>query len=69
MKNRTFLKKSNYTDKIIKFSEVIDSLKDENIDAEHKNVLLKEIVERIEYDCIDLGRNKGGKPILDIFLK
>lgn len=59
----------DYTDKIIKFSEVIDSLKDENIDAEHKNVLLKEIVERIEYDCIDLGRNKGGKPILDIFLK
>lgn len=59
----------DYTDKIIKFSEVINSLQDNTIDARHKNDLLKEIIDRIEYDCIDLGRNKGGKPVLDIFLK
>lgn len=59
----------DYTDKIIKFSEVINSLQDDTIDARHKNDLLKEIIKRIKYDCIDYGRNKGGKPVLDIFLK
>lgn len=59
----------DYTEKIIKFSEVIESLQDDKIDARHKNDLLKDIIKRIEYDCIDYGRNKGGKPVLDIFLK
>lgn len=59
----------NYEEKVIKFTEVINSLNDDSVDAKEKNELLKEIIERIEYDSIDYGMHKGGKVILDIELK
>ncbi len=62
-------KEVDYTKRIIKFSEVVESLQNDTVDARHKNDLIKQIVKRIEYDCVDYGRNKGGKPVLDIFLK
>lgn len=62
-------KEVDYQEKIIKFSSVIESLKRDDINPKNKNNLLKDIIERIEFDSIDLGRNKGGKPVLDIFLK
>ena len=59
----------NYEEKIITFNEVIESLKDDSIEAKEKNDLLKEIIDHIDYECEDLGRNKGGNIHLDIFLK
>lgn len=59
----------DYQEKILKFSEVIAALQDEDVPAKEKNELMKSIIERIEYDCIDLGRQKGGNIILDIHLK
>ena len=61
--------KVDYKEDIIKFTEVINSLKDPDIDMKYKNELLKDIIKKIEYDCVDLGRQKGGKIILDIYLK
>lgn len=59
----------NYEEKIITLHKAIDMLADNSIDAKAKNVFLKSFIDRIEYDTEDLGRNKGAKPILDIYLK
>lgn len=59
----------DYREKIVTFQNVIDSFKDNDVSIKHKNELVKNIISRIEYDCIDLGRNKGGQIILDIFLR
>lgn len=74
--NSNLLKEQNnepeeidYREKIIKFSEVIESLQNPDIPGKKKNDLLKEIVSRIEYDCEDLGRLKGGNVMIDIFLR
>ncbi len=59
----------NYEEKIITLNQVIESLKNDSVDAKHKNDFLKEIIDHIDYECEDLGINKGGKIYLDIFLK
>lgn len=59
----------DYKEKIIKFSECMDALNDAEVSARHKNELLQTIISKIEYDCIDLGRNKGGTVHIDVFLK
>lgn len=59
----------DYEELIYKFSEVVNALNDPDIPAKHKNNLLKEIISKIEYDCEDLGKGKGGNVMLDIHLK
>lgn len=59
----------DYREKIVKFTECVDALQDPEVTPKHKNELLSGIVRRIEYDCIDLGRNKGGEVHLDVFLR
>lgn len=59
---------NDYDEKIIKYTEVISSLKNPAADAKSKNDLLKGIFEKIEYSCEDLGRQKGGNVTLDLFL-
>lgn len=59
----------DYQEKIRKFSETIDALLDENVSGKRKNDLLKDIIRHIDYNCEDLGRNKGGIVHLDVFLK
>jgi hypothetical protein len=61
--------KIEFQERIIKFSEVIESLENPEISARRKNDLMKEIVKKIEYDCIDYGHRKGGKVILNIHLR
>lgn len=58
----------NYEQKIFQFTNVIESLQNPDVSPKEKNDLLKEIISRIEYDCEDLGKKKGGKVTLDIFL-
>lgn len=41
--------KIDYTEKIIKFSEAMDALKDPNISGKAKNNLMKQIIKKIEY--------------------
>ena len=68
-KKSTVQEKIEYEDKIYKLSQIIESLKDDNIPAKQKNLLLKEIIEKVEFTTEDLGRKKGAKITLDIFLK
>ena len=54
--------KTNYKEKALQFKDVINALKDEDIEAIDKNNLLKSIIKRIEYSYVD------GKIILDVIL-
>ncbi len=59
----------DYEELIHRFSEVVDALGNPDIPAKQKNDLLKGIISKIEYDCEDLGRNKGGNVTLDVHFK
>ena len=54
--------KTNYKEKALQFKDVINALKDKDIEAIDKNNLLKSIIKRIEYSYVD------GKIILDVIL-
>lgn len=56
----------DYETKIRTYSEVVSSLQDDSISASEKSILLRSVISRIDYSCEDLGRGKGGVPILDI---
>ena len=60
---------NNLQVKIASLHQTIDMIKDDSIPTKAKNEFLKTVIDRIEYDCEDLGRKHGTKPILDIFLK
>lgn len=59
----------DYSERITTLHQIIACIKDESIDAEEKNFFLKQFIDYIDYDVIDLGRNKGGKPMFDVYLK
>lgn len=61
--------KIDYKEKIENLHHAIELIKDDSISAVDKNRFLKSFIDRIDYDCEDLGRNKGTVPILDIYLK
>lgn len=52
-------KEINYEDKIIKLKKAVEGLRDDSLTPEAKNVLLKAIVDRIDYDFIErYGKGK-----------
>lgn len=53
-----------YSEKVMMFSDALDALLDNEIDAEIKNEYLKQIIEKIEY-----SRENGAEFILEITLK
>lgn len=53
----------DYQEKIFKFTDVIEKLKDESVDPKLKNDLLKDIIKRIDYS------HNGEQVVLDIILK
>ena len=59
----------NYEEQIANIQAVIDCLNNQALDAKEKNDFLKTIIKDITYDVIDHGVNKGGTPILEVFLK
>lgn len=61
--------KVDYSEKIITLHQMIDIIKNPDVDAKAKNDFLKEYIEDIKYDVIDYGMNKGGKAVLDVYLK
>lgn len=64
-------KKIDYEEKIIKFNDVINVLKDENVKPKIKNEMIKEIVDKIVYNREDNGGKKSitNDFTLDIILK
>lgn len=59
----------NYAEKIETLHTLIDCINDQSISAQAKNDLLKQHIERIDYDAISFGAKKGGKAVLDVYLK
>lgn len=59
----------NYSEQIANLNAMIDCMKDQSLSAKKKNDFLKQFIDRITYDAIDYGRSKGGKVILEVFLK
>ena len=59
----------DYTEKLEKFTAVLNALQNPESPAKATNDLVKEIIERIDYSCEDLGRRKGGIITLDVILK
>lgn len=52
-------KEINYADKIVKIKEALKGLRDDSLSPEAKNILLKAIVDRIEYEFIErYGKGK-----------
>ena len=59
----------NYSEQIVNLHAMIDCVTDPDITAKKKNDFLKQFIDRVTYDAIDYGRSKGGKVILEVFLK
>lgn len=59
----------DYVEKISTLHRLIAVIQDEDMEPKAQNDFLKAFIEKIEYDAIDYGRQKGGKAILDIHLK
>lgn len=59
----------NYSEQIVNLHRMIECITDPDISAKKKNDFLKQFIDRITYDAIDYGKNKGGKVILEVFLK
>lgn len=59
----------NYSEQIVNLHAMIDCVTDPDISAKKKNDFLKQFVDHITYDAIDYGRSKGGKVVLEVFLK
>lgn len=55
--------KINYEEKIVLFKDIIEKLKDDDVDAENKNYILKSIIQKIDYYIAD------ERITLDIHLK
>lgn len=59
----------NYEETISNLYKMIDCIKSPDVSAEKKNDFLKQFIDHITFDSIDLGRKNGAMPILDIYLK
>lgn len=61
----------DYNERIRTFRHVIDTLKDDNVSAKHKNNLLKQIVKRIEYSRNSENRTKWdtSKPEIKVYFQ
>lgn len=59
----------DYKEQIVTLHALIDCIKNPDLDAKAKNDFLKQHIEKIIYDVIDYGTNKGGKPVLTVILK
>lgn len=59
----------DYEQKITTLHKILDMMMNPECDAKTKNDFLKTYIVRINYDAMDLGRNKGSVPVLDIIYK
>lgn len=59
----------DYSEQIVNLYAMIDCIKNPGLSPKDKNDFLKQFIDKITYDTIDYGPKKGGKPILEVFLK
>ena len=56
--------KVEYEEKVLLLSDALESLQDDEIDAQDKNQFLKNIIEKIDY-----SRDSEGQFVLDVHIK
>ncbi|MBR5583768.1 MAG: recombinase family protein, partial [Lachnospiraceae bacterium] len=66
---KAFPEPVDYSEQIVNLHSMIECVKDPDISAKKKNDFLKQFIDRITYDSIDYGQRKGGKAVLEVFLK
>lgn len=59
----------DYSEKIVTLHSVIECINDPEMSNKAKNEFIKQFVDYISYDVIDYGVRRGGKPVLEVFLK
>lgn len=59
----------NHEETISTLHAVIDCINNPDLDAKTKNIFLKEVIDEIKLDTINLGAGKGADPVLDIHFK
>lgn len=59
----------NCEEQITTIRALIECVKNPDLDARSKNIFLKQFIDKITYDSIDLGKGRGGKAVLEVFLK
>lgn len=59
----------DYSEQIVNIHAMIDCLRDQEISAKDKNDFLKQYMDIIKYDSVNLGHKKGARPVLDVYLK
>ena len=59
----------DYSERITTLHAIIDCLTEPNVSAAEKNIFLKQFIEKITYDVEDYGTNKGGKALLELYLR
>lgn len=59
----------DYSEQIVNLHAMIECVKNPDLSAKKKNDFLKQFIDRITYDSIDYGQRKGGKAVLEVFLK
>lgn len=59
----------DYSERIVTLHAMIECVKDSDLSAKKKNDFLKQFIDRITYDSINFGQRKGGKAVLEVFLK
>lgn len=59
----------DFEEQITTIHAIIETMNNNEMSAKQKNIFLKQFIERIEFDSIDLGKNKGATPVVDIFFK
>ena len=59
----------DYAEQIVNLHAMIDCVKNPELTAKKKNDFLKQFIDRITYDAVDYGKGRGGKVILEVFLK
>jgi len=59
----------DYSEQIVNLHAMIECVKNPDLSAKKKNDFLRQFIDRITYDSIDYGQRKGGKAVLEVFLK
>lgn len=59
----------DYSEQIVNLHAMIECVKNPDLSAKKKNDFLRQFIDRITYDSIDYGQSKGGKAVLEVFLK
>lgn len=59
----------DYEEKTTTLHALVDCVKNPDISAKDKNEFLSAFIDKVIYDVVDLGRGKGGIPVLNVVFK